>query len=102
MDIRPHLESLKQRFDRLLGELGMPETSGNPARLQQLQREHARLAPVIAKYETYLKKLQEAADLRMLTEGSDPEFRQIAFDDLKRLEPDIAALESELRIALLP
>jgi peptide chain release factor 1 len=102
MDIRPHLESLRQRFERLLAELGAPETSGNPARLQQLQREHARLAPVIASYETYLSLWKERADLQGLIAGSDPELRRMAQEELPRLEERLADLEQELRLALLP
>jgi len=102
MDIRPHLESLKQRFDRLLAELSMPETSANPGRLQQLQREHARLAPVIARYETYIKKLNEKNDLDALAESGDAEIRRMAHEDAQQVAPAIEALERELRVALLP
>jgi peptide chain release factor 1 len=102
MDIRPHLESLKQRFDRLLAELSMPETTAHPNRLQQLQREHARLAPVISKFETYLKRLSEKKDLDALLSGNDAELRQMAREDVLRVSREIEKLENELRLALLP
>jgi peptide chain release factor 1 len=102
MDIRPHLESLRQRFDRLLADLSTPEVAANPSRLQQLQREHARLAPVIAEYETFLRLGKEREELTALANGSDADFRQMAIDDLQRVQASFTQLEDKLRLALLP
>jgi peptide chain release factor 1 len=102
MDIRPHLESLRQRFDRLLADLSSPEASANPSRLQQLQREHARLAPVISDYETFQQLIKEREELRALASGDDADLRQMAQDDLTRVSSTAATLEDKLRLALLP
>ena len=102
MDIAPHLETLKQRFERLIDEMSDSATAGNSSRMQQLSREHARLIPVMADYERFKSLRKEATDLEHLTEGSDAEMASMAHDELPKVRASITALENRLRLALLP
>jgi len=102
MDIRPPLENMRQRFERLVDELSAPEAAASPQRYQQLRREHARLSPVIEAYGAYRRLLQERRDLQSLAENPEPGLREMAVHDLSRIEGELAVLEQRLRISLLP
>lgn len=102
MDLNAPLENLKQRFDRLVDELSGPLASENPARFQQLSREHSRLHPVVEKYERYKKLRTEIKELEAMVAGKDAEFRDMASEDLRRVKAEVSTLEEDLRIGLLP
>jgi len=102
MDIIGPLEALRERFHRVEHELALPETSGNPSQLLQLSREHARLLPIMAKFDRYRKCLRERKDLYNLTQSSDAELQKLASEDLPKLDAEIRALEEDLQLAIVP
>ena len=102
MDLTGPLQSMQQRFERVQHDLSLPETAANPPLLQQLSREHARLAPVIQKFHRYKKCLSEREDLGALLQSGDGELRRLAADDMASLTAEIEMLEKDLQIAVLP
>jgi peptide chain release factor 1 len=102
MDITPHLETLRQRFERLQDELNDPSAMGDSQRLQQLGREHSRMQPVVADYARYKRLRQESVDLEHLVTGADADMSAMAREELPPLQAEIHTLEDRLRIALLP
>jgi peptide chain release factor 1 len=102
MDLQKHLKGLEKRFEQLLADLSAPDVASDPKRFQDLSREHSRMAPLMEKYKTYLRLLQEEQDLIPLTKGSDAEMRQMAEDDLAQMRGRKKTLEDELQLALLP
>ncbi len=102
MDLKPHFESLRQRFEHLLSQLSMPDAAANTLQFQQLQREQARLAPVIAQYDSYASLSKEVDDLNQLVQTGDSEIRQMAEADLPSLRSKLESMEQDLRLALLP
>ena len=67
-----------------------------------LGREHRHLAPVVEMAEQLRKYDSELAEVRELVLVDDPEMAAEARAELERLESSIAALESEIKPALLP
>jgi len=102
MNITPHLNTLRLRFERLQDELNDPSTAGNNTRMQQLSREHARLQPVMADYERYQQLHKEKIDLQNLLEGSDAEMATMAREERPTINRELTVLEDRLRLALLP
>ncbi len=102
IDLIGPLKAVAQRFERVEHELAMPETTANPSQLEQLSREHARLVPIIAKFKRYRKMLAEKQDLFTLTQSTDTDLQKLAGEDLPKLESEIAFLEKELQVAILP
>ncbi len=82
------------------------ELSGQPDRESyvRLSREFAELDPVVALVRTYRAKLAELADLNaMLADNAtDADMRELAQAERPQLEASVAALEQEVRLALLP
>jgi peptide chain release factor 1 len=102
MDLLQHLKGLQKRFDQLLDELNAPGAAADSKRFQDLRREQSRLTPLIEKYHTYQRLVQEEQDLLMLSQATDSDMRQLAEEDLTQMRARKASLEADLQMALLP
>lgn len=94
------LEAVTKREAELAQLLCDPETHANPKKLQQLNRERAQVLPIVEAFQKYKglqRQIQE--DKEAL---SDPELGPLAAEELPELEAQLAALERELMILLLP
>src|SRR5690242_18966389 len=98
--IRAKLEALTERHEEVGLLLTQPEVIGDNTRFRTLSREYAQLGPVAAALHEHDAAQRELADSRaMLT---DPELREMAADDVARLEQRLVALNQELQILQLP
>lgn len=102
MDIHFHFKRIEERLKHVLAQLSSPEVAGQQDKLRELNREHSRLAPAVAKYHAYQSALKERDDLKSLIGGSDDELRKMAQDDIGPLEERIEAMNKELLLSLLP
>jgi len=97
------LEEVERRYEELMAQLAKPEVLADPQQFQRLARAQADLEDVVAKYREYRGIEREIQDVRALLEdGSDPEIREMAEEELRRLQPLRDKVEEELRALLLP
>lgn len=96
------LDDVEMKFDRLTDELADPEVAQNPARLQKITRERSQMEPVVARYRDYRRLQVELRDAEELLGGADQELREMAREEIPHLKESLAAMERELKIALLP
>lgn len=102
MNILEHLKRLEKRFNHLEQVLGESGLAANSREYQDMGREHARLSPVINKYQEYLRILEEEKSLLGLSVSSESELRQMAEQDLAALRHRKELLERDLWAHLLP
>ena len=76
--------------------------TSDPARLKELGREHARLDPIRQTASRLAKLEDELSQAREIARDPDPELAALARADLDRLVPDVATLEADLRMLLIP
>ena len=94
------LNALAQRMDELEARLSEPGLYDDPDRAAKLLRERNELEPIVAAFRAYERAKQAQADaLEML---SDPDMKELAQEELQQAKADIARLEEELKILLLP
>ena len=94
------LKALAQRMDELEVRLAEPGLYDDPDRAAKLLKERNELEPIVAAFRAYEKAQQAQADaLEML---SDPDMKELAQEELQQAKADIARLEDELKILLLP
>jgi peptide chain release factor 1 len=101
------LETACRTFTTLERQLADPAVAADPARLQSLARERARLAPMVEDYRRLERLERERQEARCLlrAQNGDPsaaELAQLAEQEVESLERQIAGLEQSLTIALLP
>ena len=94
------LNALAQRMDELEARLAEPGLYDDPDRAAKLLKERNELEPIVVAFRAYEKAKQAQEDaLEML---SDPDMKELAQEELQQAKADIARLEDELKILLLP
>ena len=94
------LKALAQRMDELEARLAEPGLYDDPDRAAKLLKERNELEPIVAAFHAYEKAQQAQADALELL--SDPDMKELAQEELTQAKADIARLEDELKILLLP
>ncbi|MEX1829241.1 peptide chain release factor 1 [Luteibacter sp. CQ10] len=98
--IRRKLEALAERHEEVGLLLAQPEVLADGNRFRDLSREYAQLEPVAASLKEHDAAERELADTRAMLD--DPDMREMAADDVERIENRLAELDGELQILLLP
>ncbi|MCP1374228.1 peptide chain release factor 1 [Dyella lutea] len=98
--IRAKLEALAERHEEVGLLLAQPEVIGDGNRFRALSREYAQLEPVANALREHDQAQRELAESRAML--ADPELREMAADDVARLEKRLDELDGELQILLLP
>ena len=98
------LELIEKRFEEITMKLSDPAVLSDPEQFRTLSIEHSSLSPIIEKYTEYKKAAAAHAEAKeLLYEGGmDPEFKEMASEQLEESAVQMEALEKELRILLLP
>jgi peptide chain release factor 1 len=98
--IRRKLESLAERHEEIGLLLAQPDVQADNNRFRELSREYAQLEPVTNSLREHDGAERELGETRAMLD--DPELREMAKDDIGRLEQRLAELDDELQILLLP
>ena len=98
--IRRKLEALAERHEEVGLLLAQPDVLADGNRFRDLSREYAQLEPVAASLKEHDAAERELADTRAMLD--DPDMREMAADDVERLEARLVELDGELQILLLP
>lgn len=97
------LEKVKERYEEIGRLLSDPSVVSNQERLRNLSKEHSDLTPLIKSYDRYTKLKKDIAGLKEITEtSSDPEMKQLAYDELNEGKEKLTQLEEELKVLLIP
>ncbi len=96
------IADLETRFQELESLLSDPEVLGNQPEFRRLSKEHAGLSDLVAAFREYKKILADMEDNRELLKEPDQEMREMAQAELLSLEERRSALESEIKLLLLP
>ena len=97
------IKELEKRYQGLMDKLMDPAVIKDQREFQKLGREQSELAPVMERAAEYKRIAGEVEDARELFESADDaEMKELAQAELDELEPQLPALEQELKIMLLP
>lgn len=98
--IRRKLETLAERHQEVALLLSQPDVLADNNRFRELSQEYAQLEPVAASLREHDRAEHELTESRAMLD--DPELREIAVDDVQRLEQRLRELDGELQLLLLP
>jgi len=101
--MKEQIQSIKKEYDDLSEKLSDPEIGKNPSELQKISRRRAELARIISLSERLKileKRLTESKEL--FESEKDVELKNIADEEIEKLESEKNTLEKELKISLLP
>ena len=94
------LSALDLRFASIEAQLGAGETYNDPALVAKLNKEQRELEPVVTAWRAYTRRQQDLKDAEELM--GDPNMKELAQEEYQQAKEDIARLEDEIRILLLP
>ena len=96
------LRQIETSYDAVVAEMSTPAAASDPARLQALGRELARLEPVVTTIRDWFAVHDELEATRSMAHDSDEEVRGMARDEVAVLEARERGLDEELRRLLVP
>ena len=94
------LRSLDLHYADVEARLGAPETYDDPALVAKLNKEQRELEPVVTAYRAYQRRRQDLSDAEALM--SDPDMKELAQEEFHQAKEDMARLEEEIKVLLLP
>ena len=98
------LEAVEARFQEVEAQLQDPSVVSDPKRLRELSKLRTELEPVVLAFQaqrTLVKQLDEAEGI-LADKTMDPEFREMAEQEIPDLKKAIAEGETEIRRLLVP
>src|SRR5579862_4634559 len=102
MQFLQRLEQTEVRFDDLSRQMADPTVISDGAQYRKITKQHSDLTEVVGKYREWKKVHSDLAEARGMLAESDSDLRQMALDEVARLEPLEHQIEDELKVLLLP
>ncbi len=102
MQFVPKLEQLEKRFDELTEQMADPGLIGDAEQYRKVAKAHSDLSDVVAKFRQWKKADDSLAQARAMLQERDPDLRAMAEEEVAHLGPEMAGIEEDLKILLLP
>ena len=102
MHFRQKLEELEKRFDELTAGMADPAVIGDAEQYRKITKAHSELSEVVSKFREWKKAEDGLQQARAMLEDHDADLKAMAEEEVARLEPEMARIEEELKVLLLP
>ncbi len=102
MQYKERLNEAEARFEELSGKMADPAVINDSDLYRKTAKAHSELAELVGKYREWKKADRELRESRAMLEETDPDLREMAAAEVTRLEPQLAEIEQELQLLLLP
>ncbi len=102
MEYQKRLEETERRFDELTTQMTDPAIINDQAQYRKIAKTHNDLSVTVGKYREWVIANKQLEESRAMLNEADPDLREMAKDEILKLEPRMAQLEEEMKILLLP
>ena len=105
MNLFTQMDAVCRRFEELSVRLNQPGTAADPALFRKLMREYHDAEPAVQAYREWQTAQDHLAQAKALLEEPgtlDPDFKQMIQQEISEKSQDVAKLENNLKILLLP
>jgi peptide chain release factor 1 len=102
MQFSQRLNDMEARFDAVTRQMADPAVIADGDAYRKIAKTRSELEEVVGKYRDYKLAKNNYDEARSMVEDPDPELRQMAADEIARLEPELVRIEEELKVLLLP
>ena len=97
------LDDILIRYQQIMEELNDPDVVNDQNRFRKLMKEQSDLQPLVEKYTEYKNTKQTIEDsLEMLEVEDDEEMKEMLKEELSEAKSNIAKIEQELKVLLIP
>ena len=94
------LRAVALRFEDLQNQMGDPKVYGDSEKLRHITKEVRELEPVVEAYHAFTAARERKSEAESLLH--DPDFKDLAQEELAEAKEEVERLEQQLRILLLP
>ena len=102
MQYRERLDEAETRHSELTAKMTDPAIINDAEQYRKIAKAQSELTELVSKYRDWKRASQELGDARLMLTETELELRQMAEMEVARLEPEIAAIELDLQVLLLP
>jgi peptide chain release factor 1 len=102
MQYQDRLDEAETRYNELTARMSDPAVINDGEQYRKVAKAESELTELVSKYRQWKKAQQELHDARVMLTENEPELRQMAEAEVVRLEPELAAIEQDLELLLLP
>ena len=102
MQFAQKLAQLEKRFDELTQQMADPALIADGDKYRKVTKEQAELSEIVGKYREWKSAEDSLSQARPMLQEKDPELRVMAEEEVTRLEPELARIEEEIKVLLLP
>ena len=102
MQFLQRLEQTEARFDELTRQMTDPVMISDGDQYRKTAKTRSDMEDVVARYREWKKASGEMEQARSMMSEADPELKQMAQEEIARLEPELTRLEEALKVLLLP
>ena len=100
--MKDKLAQIIARHDELEALLADPAIISDLVRLKDIAREHSQAHVIVPKANQFLSLLEQLDEHKIIIDGDDDELKELAMEELPKLEQELANLGNELKVLLIP
>ncbi len=103
MELHQKLKAIKEKYDRINGQLSDPNIMSDQAKYISLSKERTQLTEIVdafIKYDTLIRNIKGNEEI--LETSDDKELNEIAENELKELKESRIQMEEEIKLLLIP
>ena len=102
MQYSQKLDEMEARFEDLTAQMADPSVIADGDGYRKTAKARSELEEIVVKYREYKQARRNYDEAQSMIEDPEPELRQMASDEIRRLEPELARIQEELKVLLLP
>ena len=96
------LTSVEARYTDLMQKLSDPAVQADPSQYRTYAKGLSEIEPIVERFRDLKAVMTQIAQAQELVAAGDADMRELAQEELRQLEPRRDALESEIKVLLLP
>ena len=100
--MKDKLAQIITRHDELEARLADSAIISDPERLKDIAREHSQAHVIVPKASQFLSLLEQLDEHKIIIDGDDDELKELAMEELPKMEQELADLGNELKVLLIP
>src|SRR5580658_474892 len=102
MQFAPKLEQLERRFEELNQLMSNPAVISDGEQYRKVAKERADLEETVGKFREWKSVEDSLSQARGMLQENDAELKAMAEEEVASLQPQLEAIERQLKILLLP
>ena len=102
MQYEQKLNELETRYEELSKQMADPEVIGDLDAYRKISKSQRDLEEVVNRYRDWKTATKNLSEAKAMLSDSDADMREMAQEEITALEPEIQAIEQDLKVLLLP